>query len=363
MTVHEMAACKNVTCSENSGTGVAKAVRRDEPGMSADTGCAPSIDARSNGAGKSLPWSLPNGKCTSGVCCGSFGELLQGILPGDDREFLVTLPIEKYAVAHFFPREGSETIEVFPSWKTKSLQLASGLLRMLSPRVGGQLYLASEIPCGKGLSSSSADLVATARAIESYLGVQIPVDELCRSLSQVEPTDGVMFPESVVYFHVQGALCERLGTLSKVKILSLDEGGWVKTLEYHQRCAPRPPVERIQEFGALLERLRSGFRRNALQEIGAVSTRSAYINQETNPKKNLERVHSICEQTGGAGLITTHSGTCLGILYDASGPGHEEDLARVATELRAYGKVDVYATVKQPIEQASDLDWSRFARQ
>jgi uncharacterized protein involved in propanediol utilization len=301
-------------------------------------------------------------KCTSGVSCGSFGELLQGILPNEDIEFLVTLPIEKYAVAHFFPREGSETIEVFPDWKTKSLQLASDLLRRLSRGIGGQLYLDSEIPCGKGLSSSSADLVATARAIESYLGIRIPMDELCRSLSQVEPTDGVMFSESVIYFHVKGALCERLGALPQVKILSLDEGGWVETLEYHRRSASRHPAERRREFGALLERLRSGFQRNALQEIGAVSTRSAYINQEANPKKNLERVHSICERTGGAGLITTHSGTCLGILYDDTKPGHEQDLAQAAAELRAYGQVDVYATVKQPIERASPLDWRGFVR-
>ncbi len=309
-----------------------------------------------------MSWYLPNGKCTSGVSFGSFGELLQGILPDDDSEFLVTLPIEMYAVAHFFAREGSEAIEVFPHWKTKSLRLANDLLRKYGRPVGGQLYLASEIPCGKGLSSSSADLVATARAIESYLGIRIPMDALCRSLSEVEPTDGVMFAESVMYLHVKGALRERLGTLPQVKVLSLDEGGTVDTVETHRRGTAPLPTERKREFAALLERLRGGFRRNALQEIGAVSTRSAYINQDANPKKNLERVHDVCERTGGAGLITTHSGTCLGILYDGTRTGHEDDLARAAEELQAYGKVDVYATVRRPVEQANSLDWSRFAR-
>jgi uncharacterized protein involved in propanediol utilization len=340
----------------------AQAVCANGPGAPADAGDTSSVDIRSSGTATDVSWSLPEGKYSSGVSFGSFGELLQGVLPDGETEFLVTLPIEKYAVAHFFPQEGSETLQVFPRWKIKSLQLARNLLRRLSRRVGGQLYVASEIPCGKGLSSSSADLVATARAIESYLGIRIPMDELCRDLSQVEPTDGVMFSESVMYFHVKGALCERLGSLPQVTILSLDEGGQVDTLDSHHRGALCHPAERRREFAALFERLRGGFQRNALQEIGAVSTRSAYINQESNPKKNLERVHSVCQQTGGAGLITTHSGTCLGILYDDTRPEHEENLARAAAELRTYGKVEVYTTVKQPIKQANALDWSRFAR-
>jgi uncharacterized protein involved in propanediol utilization len=295
-----------------------------------------------------------SGTATSGVSFGSYGELLQGILPEEEEEFLVTLPIEKYAVAHFFPSEGRE-VEVFPTWKTKSLQLATILLHKYSRRTGGRFLLVSDIPCGKGLSSSSADLMATARAIESYLGIQIPMEELCRSLSQVEPTDGVMFPESVVYFHVKGALCERLGTLPQVEILSLDEGGCVETLNGHWRDAYRHTPERALEFLSLLDRLRDGFQRNALQEIGAVSTRSAYINQGINPKKHLERVHAVCNETGGAGLITTHSGTCLGILYDNTRPDHAEHLARAAAELQSYGRVDVYATIKQSIEPASPL--------
>ncbi len=307
-----------------------------------------------------MSWSLPTGKCTSGISFGSFGELLQGVLPGDG-DFLVTLPIEKYAVAHFFPCEGSEAIDVFPAWKTKSQQLAGNLLRKYRRGTGGQLYLASEIPCGKGLSSSSADLVATARAIESYLGIRIPMDELCRRLSEVEPTDGVMFPESVTYFHVKGALCERLGILPQVEILSLDEGGHVDTLECHRREVTHRARERTLEFRPLLDRLRDAFQRHVLQEIGAVSTRSAFINQEVNPKKNLELVHSVCKETGGAGLITTHSGTCIGILYDNTRPGHRDNLSRAAAELRPYGQVNVYATIKRPIERADSVDWRHFA--
>lgn len=309
-----------------------------------------------------MSWSLPDGNAASGVSFGSFGELLQGALPDGD-DFLVTLPIERHAVAHFYRSDESETLEVCPCWKTKSQRLARNLLRKYGGSVGGQLYLASEIPCGKGLSSSSADLVATARAIEAHLGIELPVDELCRSLSEVEPTDGVMFPESVAYFHVKGALLERLGFLPQVEILSLDEGGQVETLELHRRGAVRYSADDKRVFRDLLDRLRRGFRRGDLHEVAAVSTTSAHMNQRFNPKKYLGLMSSVCEQTGGAGLITTHSGTCLGILYDRTEADHAARRERAESELCAYGQVEVYTTLKAPIKHsASTLDWSRFER-
>lgn len=309
-----------------------------------------------------LSWTLPESdNIAAGVAFGSYGELLQGALPGQG-DFLVTLPIEKHSVAHFVPSPGSDTIEVFPRWKTKSQKLARDLLRKRSRDTGGQLFLASEIPCGKGLSSSSADLLATARAIEAYLGTKFPLDELCWSLSQIEPTDGVMFAESVAYLHLKGALLERLGSVAQVEILSLDEGGQLPTLEYHQRGAAQYSPDDMRRFQGLLDRLRRGFEQDKLDEIGAVATTSAYISQRFNPKKHLEFVHAVCERTGGEGLVTTHSGTCLGILYDTRKPGHIDNRKCAAAELSAHGQVEVYATIKQPLERESSLDWSRFDR-
>ncbi|MCY1072271.1 hypothetical protein OV090_46420 [Nannocystis sp. RBIL2] len=308
-----------------------------------------------------MSWSLPEGTAASGVSFGSFGELLQGALP-DGEDFLVTLPIERHAVAHFYRSDESETLEVCPRWKTKSQRLAQSLLRKYGESGGGQLFLASEIPCGKGLSSSSADLVATARAIEAHLGFELPVDELCRSLSEVEPTDGVMFSESVAYFHVKGALLERLGFLPQVEVLSLDEGGQIETLEYHRRGAAHYSLEEKRRFREMLDRIRRGFQRGDLHAVGEVSTTSAYVNQRFNRKKYLDLMHAVCEQTGGAGLITTHSGTCLGILYDRTEADHAARCERAQAELRPYGQVEVYTALKAPMRPPSTLDWSSFDR-
>ncbi|KAA8760595.1 kinase [Burkholderia pseudomallei] len=290
---------------------------------------------------------IPAARTASGISYCSFGELLQGVLLEDDADFLVTLPIQKYSVSTFVPDPGSTEIVTQPSGKTKAAALAKVILGRYGHNVGGTFYIDCDIPIGKGLSSSSADLLATARAIEVYMGRELPLGELCRDMSGIEPTDGVMFAESVVYLQRKGVLWSRLGRLSGIQILSLDEGGTIDTLEYHRRArAHRHNAEHRSEFNELLERIVAAFGTRDLDEIGRVSTRSAYINQKVNPKRHLASVHDVCQATRGLGLVTAHSGTCIGILYETGRAGHRENLARAADALSGYGNIKVYDTIQ-----------------
>src|SRR5688572_14508533 len=94
----------------------------------------------------------------SGSCCASFGELLQGELP-DRRRFLVTLPIELHAHVHFSVPSHLRELRVVPDSSWKALRLVEALLTRHALPLLGELRLESEIPRGKGLSSSTADLV------------------------------------------------------------------------------------------------------------------------------------------------------------------------------------------------------------
>jgi uncharacterized protein involved in propanediol utilization len=291
--------------------------------------------------------SPPGTKTAAGISYCSFGELLQGVLHENDVDFLVTLPIQKYSVSCFVPDFDKTEIVTIPSVKTKAAALAKVILKHYGQGMGGTFYIDCDIPSGKGLSSSSADLLATARAVETYMGKELPLNELCNYMSDIEPTDGVMYPESVVYLQRKGQLWSRLGRLSDVQILSLDEGGTVDTLEYHRRgLAHRHNHEHRDEFNELLDQIVVAFRNWDLDEIGRVSTRSAYINQKINPKKYLEVVHEACRATKGIGLVTSHSGTCIGILYDIRRPDHHVNLNNAIGILSRYGNVNVYDTVK-----------------
>lgn len=83
----------------------------------------------------------------------------------------------------------------------------------------------SDLPIGKGLASSSADLLATARAIESCYGINIPISLLQRFMVEIEPTDGVMYPGVVSFFHRKVELGEIFGPMPRMTVVAVDEGG------------------------------------------------------------------------------------------------------------------------------------------
>ena len=294
-----------------------------------------------------MPMIAPGSGTATGISYCSFGELLQGILLEDNVDFLVTLPIQMYSVSRFVPDYLGTHIVTHPDIKTKSAAMARRILRHYGKEMGGTIYIDCDIPSGKGLSSSSADLLATARAIETYMGIELPLGDLCSYMSDIEPTDGVMYPESVVYLQRKGILRNRLGRLSDLTILALDEGGTIDTLEYHRRAlAGNHNLQHRTEFNELLDEMTQAFQQHDLTTIGKVSTRSAFINQKVNPKKNLETVHAVCQQTGGIGLVTAHSGTCLGILYDTRREDYPGNIACAETTLQQYGQTRIYDTIK-----------------
>lgn len=272
---------------------------------------------------------LPFRRHGIGTAFGTFGELLQGCLPGEpDQDFLVTLPIARWSVATFHP-DRRRQLEIFPRHKRKSLLFARMLLDSIGADVGGLVVVDSNLPEGKGMASSSADMVAVARAVASSLAVDVPIHQVESLLARIEPTDGVLYPGIVSYHHRSVRLRELLGSVSPLTVVALDEGGQIDTLVFNAERQPVPVVQQL-EYAVLLDRLTAALATHNLLEIGAVATRSAEMNQTRSPKRSLDTVMQICADHGGLGVVCAHSGTVLGILLDCRDPGHSRRLAAMA---------------------------------
>lgn len=266
-----------------------------------------------------------------GVANGTFGELLQGALQGDNNHFLVTLPIQKFSRAVFTPNGATKRITVTPSNKSKSRALIQKLVEHYGLSIGGHLLIESELAEGKGLASSSADLVATARALESMMGCVIPTELILAILRTIEPSDGVMYPEFVTFFHRKVELGRRLGFPSRLKVLAIDEGGQIDTIEYNRRHHPFTEEE-CAEYAELLQTIEIAIHCNNLGLLGRVTTRSAILNQKRNPKRHLDQMLKLCKATNALGVVVTHSGPCIGLLFPHA-PEHTKQIERAKTLL------------------------------
>jgi uncharacterized protein involved in propanediol utilization len=260
--------------------------------------------------------SEPIGK---GSAFGSFGELLQGV-GTDNQDFLVTFPIDRFSTALFMSVPNRPTLTVIPGHKYKTERLANLILHYFGLPAGGILELESTIPVGKGLASSSADLVATARAIDNCFGLDLSVEQMQNFLRKVEPTDGVMYEGIVAFYHRNVILRKRLGYLPALTIVSIDEGGEVDTIEFNKRPKLFVHAEK-EEYDQLFEKIVYAIDEQDLRAVGEVAQRSAALNQRLHKKHYFEQVMEVCQKVGGLGVVVAHSGPCLGILLSSQ---HEQ---------------------------------------
>jgi uncharacterized protein involved in propanediol utilization len=262
-----------------------------------------------------------------GEAFGTFGELLQGVLLEENLDFLVTFPIQAFSRATFVPEPGGNVVTVQPAGKVKSRLMAQIIVEHFGLQCGGLLTLQSDLPEGKGLASSSADLVATARALAAAFQLDIPVELLQSFMRQIEPSDGVMYPGVVAFYHRKVELRQYIGQLPALTVVSIDEGGQVDTIEFNRIPKPFNDAEK-REYRQLLDELDRAIREQDVRAIGRVSTRSAALNQKLRPKQRLGDVGMVAQDVGALGVAVAHSGTCLGVLLSPEEPDYADKLAR-----------------------------------
>jgi uncharacterized protein involved in propanediol utilization len=259
------------------------------------------------------PFGLPaNMKIGKGNCNGTFGELVQGII--GERPFLITFPIPSlWSHATFFPDPTISEIRGADS-TIKAIKAGRLLLQWFGIKGGGFLEIRSNIPIGKGLASSSADIVAAMRAIAQSYSLPLTKEIISAISARVEPTDGVMYEEVVAFDYIHGELIESFGVLPPFTIVGVDIGGIVNTIEFNQ--VPKEYDRHDQnQFLKAYELVKKGFREKNLSFICKAATISARVNQKLLPKPVFSEFEKLAHAFE-AGIVVAHSGTMIGILID-----------------------------------------------
>ncbi|MEK8104316.1 hypothetical protein NKG94_02610 [Micromonospora sp. M12] len=182
-----------------------------------------------------------------------------------------------------------------------------------------ELDLTGDLPEGKGLASSSADLVATVRAVGAAVGMRLSAARIESFLRHIEPSDGVMYDEIVAFYQRQVRLCRPLGRLPALTIVAHDEGGQVDTISHSRRPSPFSAADE-REYARLLDELTDAVATGDLSTVGRISTRSAVLNSKSRVRYDVDALRRACHDVDGLGLVLAHSGTMLGVALGADDP-------------------------------------------
>ncbi|MDY6269414.1 MAG: GHMP kinase [Selenomonadaceae bacterium] len=231
---------------------------------------------------------------------GSCGELVQGWMDGEP--FLVTCPIERYTTVRV-----SDRIEGLHGLGRKSLRALELALEL----VGAESFpwgmeLASELPHGKGMASSSADIAAVAAGAALAFGRALTPQEILALAVRIEPTDGVFFPSVVRMNQVTGTVLEAYPQMPRFWIAVFDTGGAIDTVALHKRRLPQ--AER--PWARILPRLHQG-----TDDVAQAAQQSAIWQDDILPKPQFPAFTVAVNDAGACGLCAAHSGTVLGALF------------------------------------------------
>ena len=261
-----------------------------------------------------------------GVC----GELVQGML--DDDYYLVTCPIDFFSRVQVDVFPSGSLIEasagvgspvagptvVGPENSPKALAAVSATLAHLGREdLSARLAISNPIPRGKGMGSSSADVVAAIAATGLALDQELTPEAVGRLALMEEPTDGVMFPGIALFDHRHGRLMEELGPPPPMEIVALDFGGTVDTVEFNQEDRRSLWQSLRPETDRALELVRQGVKDADPKTLGRGATISAEANQRVLLKPQLPDVLRFAQSLEAAGVTVGHSGTIIGVLLDA----------------------------------------------
>ena len=253
---------------------------------------------------------------------GSCGEWIQGIYRG--RPCLVSCPIDLYARATIsdepqridLPPKAAAMVDYF-LWR---YGLSEKVMHHLN------IEIASEIPRGKGMASSTADLAALAGALSVFFDLHLDSSEIARLCIAVEPSDNIMFPRLNLFDFIDGGVIKTFRHNLQAAILVINFKGTVDTVGFKGQRRIYTARDRAA-FAGIVGTFQRGVDRRNLQTVGNATTKSALLNQKVLEKPYLPLLIDLSSRYGGEGVVIGHSGTVVGILHE---PGRlaRDDLMR-----------------------------------
>ncbi|MDR7224008.1 kinase [Aminobacter aminovorans] len=269
------------------------------------------------------------GTLADGHAIAHHGELLQGVFE-DDRgclhRGLVTLPLDRLrSTANLVLEEGGH-LSVEPRGRVKALRAAKLAAEHLGyPELGGRLTIQSDIPMGHGYGSSTADVIASIRAVAAAVGTRLVPGVSSRLAVAAETaSDAIAFEtEALLFAQREGVVLEHFGGSLPPFVLVGFKSGVSTGIDTLELAPARYSTDEIQLFRVLRAMVARSVRYQDAHLLGQAATMSARISQRHLPKPYFDVVVDIAAHYQAYGIQVAHSGSLFGLMLDAQSASRE----------------------------------------
>jgi L-threonine kinase len=260
---------------------------------------------------------------------GTCGELVQGY-DKDKKPFHVTLPINKTSTVEVILSKSFGLKIDGPKGMSKIKKAAFNTLKILKKsNYTVSLERWSDLHVGKGMGSSTADIVATSKAIMDAFSIEGQDSDLIEVATNIESSDGTMVDGMCAFNHKTGEVLHKYSWYPKLNICMI-----IPKSVYNTESVSFGGKEAESEnFETILKLLLEGEANKDELKFAEAATTSAEINQEYLVNPYFSKYHDKIEELGAIGIAVGHTGTVCGILF-ASGKEGAKAAGRCSTELK-----------------------------
>lgn len=290
-----------------------------------------------------------------GICPASCGEFVQGIL--DNEEYLSSYAIDMFSIASL--EEKKEDINLGSKKSRKAIEKVFEKFNIpIEESKNISLDLKSNIPIGKGMASSTADIGATIKATLSILNKKLNDEEISLIASEIEPTDSIILYKNSIFNPVNGSVKKYLSSFDNGRVIILEPKEILET----KIIRSNPNYLNIKlENKSIIKKsfnlLEKGLKNNDLKLIGEACTLSSLANENIHKKPYLNEIIEISQSMNAYGVNIAHSGTVIGILIDKN-----MDYERIINHLNNlplsdyYKKIHLANIIGQ--KEREELEWN-----
>lgn len=262
-----------------------------------------------------------------GTCSGSVGELWQGPAWSGraDEVALLTLHGPNQSITYASPAKpgGLEHRDSYDRLRRTAEDVFYGMTGF--PRQDVVLRYLSDIPRGKGMASSTADIVSVIRCLFKLHGSPVTDEAMREILRHIERSDPIFHDYQSIYFSGLQRVYRRFE--SRVGFYAYWAfGGETTATKHFDRGLLLDSYSRHRDaYAASLSRLVAGMDAGSAAAVAAEATESARLAQDYLWSPSVESLLGSYRELGAAGVVRGHTGSVAGLLFEERPAAAEAD--------------------------------------